>query len=86
MLRSVETARELGWTGTTMGVHAVHVWRIEPAQQGTRVTTEESWRGWPTRLMRRRMERSLREAIAGGLDNLKAEAERRSRLSLRRSA
>ncbi len=81
VLRSVETGRELGWTGTTMGVHAVHVWRLEPTQRGTRVTTEESWRGWPTRLMHKRMERTLREAIVLGLHSLKTEAELRSRLA-----
>jgi hypothetical protein len=79
VIRAVEHPRELGWTGRTMGVDAVHVWRLEPAGYGTRVTTEESWRGWPTRLMRRRLARTLEEAIAAGLADLKAEVERRAR-------
>jgi len=62
---------------TTMGIHAVHVWRLEQTPFGTRVTTLESWRGWPTRLMRRRMDARLREAVDSGLEQLKAEVERR---------
>ena len=38
----------VGWRGKTFGIHAVHVWHIEPAGTGVRVRTEESWRGWPT--------------------------------------
>ena len=86
VLRSVVHARELGWTGSTMGVHAVHVWRIEPTQRGSRVTTEESWSGWSIRFMHRRMEKVLREAVFHGLHNLKAEAEFRSRGDLRLAA
>jgi len=86
VLRSVVAGRELGWTGATMGVRAVHVWRIEPTPWGARVATEESWSGWPTRLMRKRMERTLHEAVVTGLHNLKTEAELRSRMALRLAA
>lgn len=86
VLRSVEPGRELGWTGETMGVHAVHVWRLESSPQGTRVTTEESWDGWPTKLMRGRMERTLRSAIHHGLHALKTEVEFRLRRDLRMAA
>ena len=86
VLRSVEDARELGWTGSTMGVHAVHVWRIEPTLRGSRVTTEESWSGWSTHFMHKRLEKVLREAMFHGLHTLKTEAEFRSRKALRLAA
>ena len=86
VLRSVVDGRELGWTGSTMGIHAVHVWRIEPTKWGTRVTTEESWRGWSTRFMHKRMEKVLRETVFHGLHNLKTEVEFRSRRDLRLAA
>jgi uncharacterized protein YndB with AHSA1/START domain len=86
VLRSVVQARELGWTGSTMGVRAVHVWRIEPTPRGSRVTTEESWSGWTIRFMHRRMEKVLREAVFHGLHNLKTEVEFRSRRDLRLAA
>ena len=69
-----------------MGVHAVHVWRLESTPRGTRVTTEESWDGWPTRLMHKRMEKTLRRAVAHGLHSLKTEAEFRLRRDLRLTA
>ncbi len=86
VLRSVENGRELGWTGSTMGVRAVHVWRIEPTQRGSRVTTEESWSGWSARFMHKRLERVLRDAVVHGLHVLKTEAEFRSRRDLRLAA
>ena len=86
VLRSVEPLRELAWTGTTMGVHAVHVWRIESTPHGARVTTEESWTGWPTHLLHGRMERQLLDAVIHGLHNLKAEVEFRQRRDLRLAA
>jgi hypothetical protein len=79
VLRSVEPGQELGWTGKTMGVSAVHVWRLESTPRGTRVTTEESWDGWPTRLMHKRMEKTLRSAVEHGLHSLKTEVEFRLR-------
>ena len=86
VLRSVVHARELGWTGSTMGVHAVHVWRIEPTPRGSRVTTEESWSGWTVRFLRKRMEKTLREAVFHGLHSLKAEAEFRTHRDLHLAA
>jgi uncharacterized protein YndB with AHSA1/START domain len=86
VLGSVEPGRELGWTGKTRGVHAVHVWRLESTPRGTRVTTEESWDGWPTRVMHDRMEKTLRRALAHGLHSLKTEVEFRLRRDLRLAA
>ena len=86
MLRSVVPFRELGWTGKTLGIHAVHVWRLEETDSGTRLTTDESWRGWPARLMRKRMEARLREAVDSGLAQAKAEAERRAPVARVRAA
>ena len=86
VLRSVVQARELGWTGSTMGVHAVHVWRIEATQRGSRVTTEESWSGWSIRFLHKRMEKTLRQAVFHGLHSLKAEAEFRTHRDLHLAA
>ena len=52
-----------GWTGTTLGARATHVWLLEPTERGTRVTTQESMSGLVPRLfsgsMRRTLEKSL---------------------------
>lgn len=78
-LRQVERPRTLAWTGKTTGIDAVHVWRLEPRDGGTLVRTEESWKGLLVRLLRGPMRKSLQKAVDGGLQHLKAEAERRAR-------
>ena len=77
-LRRVDRPRLLAWTGKTTGIDAVHVWRLEPSDAGTRVRTEESWEGLLVRLLRGPMRRSLKRAVDRGLGHLKAEAERRA--------
>ncbi len=37
--------RSVGWRGRTLGITAVHVWRMEEQDDNTRVFTEESWNG-----------------------------------------
>jgi uncharacterized protein YndB with AHSA1/START domain len=75
-LRQVDPPREVGWTGKTMGIAGVHVYRLEPSGTGTRVVSEESWDGFPVRLMRRRMRRTLQRSLDTGLRHLQAAAER----------
>lgn len=74
-LESVDEPREIGWSGRTMGIRALHVYRIEPTDAGCRVHTEESWSGIPVRLLRGRMQKMLQEAIDAGLQHLKTVAE-----------
>jgi uncharacterized protein YndB with AHSA1/START domain len=78
-LRRVERPRLVGWTGKTMGIQAVHVWRLDPRDGGTLVRTEESWEGLPVRFFRGSLQKSLQKAVDDGLGHLKAEAERRAR-------
>ena len=77
-LRVVQPPREVAWTGKTLGLHAIHVYRLQPLNGGTMVTTEESWSGWVARLFRKRMQVTLQRAMEAGLENLKTEAERRA--------
>jgi len=77
-LREVDPPRELGWTGKTFGIKAVHVYRLEQRGDSTHVTSEESWDGLPVRLLRGRMQKTLQKALDEGLPLLKAEAERRA--------
>jgi uncharacterized protein YndB with AHSA1/START domain len=41
-IRRLEQPRFIGWTGRTLGIGAVHVYRLEPRDGSTLVTTEES--------------------------------------------
>jgi hypothetical protein len=72
----VDPDRELSWTGRSMSIRAVHVYRLEPTAAGTRVVLEESWSGLPARLLRRRSQATLETAIETGLARLSAEIDR----------
>lgn len=77
----VEEPTELTWTGKTMGIPAVHVYRLRQSEQRrghTVVSTEESRGGLLARLLRTRFTKTLKTAIDTGLARLKAEAERRA--------
>ena len=78
----VERLTELSWTGKTMGIPAIHVYRLRPSDQHpghTVVRLEESWDGLLARRLRRPFTRTLQTAIDSGLARLKAETERQAR-------
>src|SRR4051794_20536206 len=76
-VQEAQRGRVAAWTGRTMGIKAVHVYRFESLPGGgTRVTTEESWAGPVARVLRRWSKRTLDSALADGLAHLKTEAER----------
>ncbi len=80
LLQKVEPPHFLAWTGRIMGINAIHVWKIESIEDKTVVITEESWEGALSRVMSGRMQKMLEESINSGLQYLKSEAERVSRL------
>jgi uncharacterized protein YndB with AHSA1/START domain len=77
-VRELDRPRTIAWTGRTLGIGAVHVWRLEPVSGGTLVVSEESWAGAVVRLLRGPMRRTLEHSLESGLRHLKAEAERRA--------
>jgi len=77
-LAEVEPPNVLGWTGKSMGMHAVHIWRLEADGEHTLARTEESWSGALPRLLPGMMRRSLEKTLESWLTHLKAEAESRS--------
>ena len=77
-LQLVEPPRLIAWTGTTFGIKAIHVHRLEPRGERTVVSSQESWEGLPVRILRGRMQKTLEKSIEPGLGRLKAEAERRA--------
>ena len=77
-LQVVDPPRELSWTGTTMGIRAVHVFRFEAQDGGTRARSEESWEGLLPRLLKRYSRKTLDKGIRSVLAHLRTEAERRA--------
>jgi hypothetical protein len=77
-LQTVEPPQLIGWTGTTIGIKAIHVYRIEPHGDATIVKSEESWDGLVVRLLRGPLRKTLQRTTESGLRHLKTEAERRA--------
>ena len=76
-LEEVDPPRRVRWRGRTMSIAALHEYRLEPRDGGTRVETEETFSGLLARLMRGSLQKTLDRALEQGLEHLKAEAERR---------
>ena len=77
-LQSVVPPSEIGWTGVSMGIHAVHVFHFEPRDGGTFARSEESFRGLIPSLLKGYSRKVLQRGIDGILGALKSESERRS--------
>jgi uncharacterized protein YndB with AHSA1/START domain len=77
-IAEVDAPNRIVWTGVTFGTRAVDAFSFEASDGGTLVREDESWEGLLARLLRSRMERTLRSSLRGGLRSLKAEAERRA--------
>ena len=77
-LQAVDEPRELGWTGVTMGIHAVHVFRFEPTDGGTLARSAESFRGFIPSVLKGYSRKVLQRGIDNILRSLKTEAERRA--------
>jgi hypothetical protein len=58
-----------------MGIKAVHVFHLEPSDDGTLVRSEESWDGLIVKLMKVYGRTSIHSAISSILAGLKREAE-----------
>lgn len=77
-LLSVVAPEEIAWTGKSMGLSVIHVYRLEAQGDKTVVRTDESVEGLPARLFPGAIKRRMVNAIDVGLKGLKAEAERRT--------
>jgi uncharacterized protein YndB with AHSA1/START domain len=76
-LQVVDPPTEIAWTGTTMGIRAVHVFRFQALGGGTLARSEESWEGVLPSLLAGWSRRTLDKGIRSILSRLKIEAERR---------
>jgi uncharacterized protein YndB with AHSA1/START domain len=77
-IRRVEAPRLIAWTGTTLGIQAIHYWYLEPRDGRTLVRTEESYEGLVARVLRGFLQKTLDRALTEGLGYLKNEVEARS--------
>jgi uncharacterized protein YndB with AHSA1/START domain len=78
-IRRVERPRVIGWTGKTLGTNAAHVYRLEPRDGKTLVSTEESFDGLIARIFRGSMQKTVKKSLDTGLQHLKARVEERTK-------
>ena len=74
-LRVVAKNEIIGWSGRSLGMYALHVWKFEKQGKKTRVTTEESLSGWFPQLIRIFKPDFLEQSLTKALMTLKSEAE-----------
>ncbi len=72
----VRPLRRTVWGGPAHGIEGVHVWTIEPTNDGTTVTTLESWAGAPVEADPEGMRAALESSLLAWLEALKTAAER----------
>jgi uncharacterized protein YndB with AHSA1/START domain len=77
-LEHVEAPRRIAWSGKAFGLNAIHAYALEARNGTTLVHTEESYDGLVARVFRSRLQKTLDDALEGGLQHLKVEAERRT--------
>jgi len=77
-LQVLDPPNEIAWTGTTMGIKAVHLFRFQANDGGTLARSEESWEGLLASLLKGYSRKTLDKEIRSVLSHLKAEAERRA--------
>lgn len=74
-VEELEPGRRIGWTGSSIGMKAVHLWTFEPQDGGTRVVTEESLSGWFPSLLKVLAPAFLENSLTASLQALKSRAE-----------
>jgi hypothetical protein len=69
----------VAWSGRSMGLKAIDVFRLAPRDGRTIVREEESWDGIVAKVLRTSMQRTLDRSLERGLQHLKDESEQRMR-------
>lgn len=74
-LHTVKPHQQIGWTGVSLGMFAIHNWMFEARGEATLVITEESLSGWLARLMKMFAPNFLEKSLEASLQILKARFE-----------
>lgn len=74
-LHTVKPHQQIGWTGISLGMFAIHNWTFEARGETTLVNTEESLSGWLTRLMKLLDPNFLEKSLEASLQILKKRSE-----------
>ena len=79
IFQEIERPKRLVWTGKTLGIKAIHVWKLAPNDNKTILNTEESWDGIIVNILHGWMQKTLDESTESGLKHLKDGIEQTSK-------
>jgi uncharacterized protein YndB with AHSA1/START domain len=74
-VQEIDPPRRIVWGGPAQGISAVHVWTLEPQEDGVLVKTQESWEGEPVDAQVETLQGALDKSLRDWLENLKRTAE-----------
>ena len=76
VIRELEPEKAIVWTGKSLGMTAIHQWKLEPVGDDTRVITTESLSGWFPKMLKLLSPAFLDKSLDNSLLVLKSKAER----------
>jgi uncharacterized protein YndB with AHSA1/START domain len=74
-VEEVDAPHRIVWGGPAQGIVAVHVWTLDPQDDGVLVRTAESWEGEPVTAQAETLQGALDGSLRTWLENLKRAAE-----------
>ncbi|NOT74169.1 MAG: polyketide cyclase/dehydrase [Cyclobacteriaceae bacterium] len=75
-LHTIEPGSQLGWTGKTFGLLAIHNWTLTEVDGKTQIFVEESMEGLLAGVFKKAFNKNLEKGMVSWLDFLKAECEK----------
>ena len=75
-LHTVNPQNEIGWTGVSLGMFAIHNWTFKEQEGGTLVITEESLSGWLASLFKTFDKNFLEKSLEASLQKLKMRVDK----------
>jgi hypothetical protein len=75
-LHTIEPFKQIGWTGKTLGMFAIHNWTLTEEHGKTEITVEESLEGFLVKFLKKAMNKNLEKGMENWLDSLKMECEK----------
>jgi uncharacterized protein YndB with AHSA1/START domain len=74
-VEEINPPHRIVWGGPAQGIVAVHVWTLEPQEDGVLVRTAESWEGEPVTAQVETLQGALDGSLRNWLEHLKRTAE-----------
>ncbi|WP_190811311.1 SRPBCC family protein [Flagellimonas sp. S3867] len=75
-IHTIEPFENFGWAGKTLGLLAVHNWKLIDIDGGTIVNVSESMNGFLAKLFKRQLKMAIEKGMQNWVDMLKIECEK----------